>query len=170
MDGAQNENHFRAERARGTPPDEIGLAGLPEVYMNLGTAYLRLGDAPRALEAFLYERRLAPGRPQAYSDIASAYLAQNKKEEAATVLLESFVLSQSPANLSRVAKLYGRIDDGTCAIMGHGEDRSLNHDCPVVRRDLCNAYRDLEAALRDAKLGELADSVKHRAAREPVCR
>jgi tetratricopeptide (TPR) repeat protein len=137
--------------------------------MNLGTAYLRLGDAPQALEAFRYERRLAPLSLRAYSGLASAYLAQNRTEEAVTALLESSLIGSSPATMARVAKLYRGIDGGNCATTLQVGELSLNHDCPIVRRNLCNAYRDLEGALRGAKLGEFADGVRDRAAHEAVC-
>jgi tetratricopeptide (TPR) repeat protein len=143
VDRAQNENHRQAELARGTPPDKIALAGLPDAYINLGTAYLRLGDAPHALEAFLYGRRLAPRMPLLDSRIASAYLAENKTEEAATALLESFLLNKSPSTLSRLAQLFSKIDGGNCAVVRQQGDLSLNRDCPIVERDLCNAFRDL---------------------------
>jgi tetratricopeptide (TPR) repeat protein len=169
VDRAQNQNHRQAELARGAPPDRIGLAGLPDAYLNLGTAYLRLGEPAKALEAFLYERRLAPGLPAAYSNLASVYMAQNKTEEAATLLLESFVLHESSSTLSRLGQLYGRIDGGACAIAGHGEDRSLNYDCPVVRRGLCQGYRDIEAAFREARQDETADRFRRAGALESVC-
>ena len=169
VDRAQNENHRQAELARGTPPAAIGLVGMPGAYLNLGTACLRLGDAPRALQAFLYERRLAPALPIAYSNLASAALALSKTEEAATFLLESLVVRESPSTLSRLAQLYGRMEGGACAIAGHGEDRSLNRDCPVVRRDLCNGYRDLAAAFRDARQDETADRFRRAGALKSVC-
>jgi hypothetical protein len=63
VDRAQDQLRRRAELARGTPPERIGLQGLPNLYQNLGRAYMRLGDPQRALQAFLFQRRLASSGP-----------------------------------------------------------------------------------------------------------
>jgi len=170
VDRAQNESHRRAELARGTPPDGIGLVGLQGIYANLGQTYLRLGDAPAALEAFLYQRRLSPAAPAPYANLASAYLAQNRTEEAATALLESLTLDDSALTLSRLGDVYGKIDGGSCAIVRQTEGRSLNRDCPLVQRDLCNGYRDLEAVFRDAKLGDISERWREAGRQAPGCR
>ena len=169
VDHAFNENHRRAELAHGTPPDDIAVSGQPDLYGNLGRAYLRLGDPQQALQAFLYQRRLAPRTPQAYANIALAYLALNKTEEAATLLLESYTLDHSQVTLSKIGELYGKIDSGSCAIAGQAEGRSLNHDCAPVRRDLCNGYRSLVDTFRDAKLRGLAEHLRDAGRREAGC-
>jgi hypothetical protein len=46
------------ELARGRPPGEIGIFGAPDLYWNLGQAYLRLGDYQLAEQAFQYQRQL----------------------------------------------------------------------------------------------------------------
>jgi tetratricopeptide (TPR) repeat protein len=163
VDRAANENHRRAELARGTPPEAIARVGMADLYANLGRVYLRLDDVQAALPAFLDQRSLAPGTPQVYDDLASAYTAQNRLEEAATALLESFILDGSPLMLSKVADLYGKLEGGSCAIARQPEGSSLNHDCPLVRRHLCNAYRDLMDAFQQAKRPDLAEGLRSRA-------
>jgi tetratricopeptide (TPR) repeat protein len=162
VDRISEENHRRAELARGTPPGRIGLQGPADLYGNLGLVYVRLGDPQQALQAFLQERRRVPHNLQAYSNVAAAYLALNKTEEAVTVLLESLALEDSPLTRSRISELYGKLDGGGCAMAGH----SLNRDCPIVRRDLCNSYRDVEETFHGADLSEVADRAREAGRRE----
>ena len=169
VDRAHNEDRRRAELAHGTPPDQVRL-GMPDLYANLGNTYLRLGDPQQALQAFLYQRRLAPRMPQAYANIALAYLALNETEEAVTLLLESYTLDHSPETLSKIGELYGKIDSGSCAIARQTDRPSLNYDCAPVRRDLCNGYRDLVETFRDAKLRDLAERLRDSGRREAGCR
>ena len=170
IDRAQNENHRQAELARGTPPDRIGEVGSHDVYGNLGRAYLRSGNGKLALEAFLHERRRAPALPQPYADLTSAYLSLGRTEDAATVQLESLLLDDSPETLARVAELYSRLEGGGCAVVRTAEGRLLNHDCPIVRRDLCGGLQEMTAVLRAAGMFEMADHLSEAAAREQVCR
>jgi tetratricopeptide (TPR) repeat protein len=153
---AFDADHRRAELARGTPADAIGLKGLPDIYADLGRVYLRLGDPRQALQAFLFERRLAPQSSQAYLDIASAHQALDQAGEAVTAMLEAYSLNKSQSVLSALSKAYGKVDSGGCAIVTKAGVQSLNQDCAVVQGDLCLAYKDLEAVYRDAKRLDLA--------------
>jgi hypothetical protein len=76
----------------------VGDFGIPQVYANLGNTHLKLGDPERALEAFLHQRMLGVIDPGAYTNIASAFLAAGRDEEAATALLAR---SLSPAALQQ---------------------------------------------------------------------
>jgi tetratricopeptide (TPR) repeat protein len=170
VDRAFDRNHRLRELARGKRADEIAPAGIPEIYANLGRAYLRLGDPRKALQAFLYLPRLAPGASLTYSLIASAYLAQNRMEEAGTALLESALLDESEVRLARAAQLYGKIEGGSCAIAARQGRLSLNRDCAIVQRDLCSAYRGLEQAAREANQPAQADRFLEAVRDAPGCR
>jgi len=150
-DRAFDASHRRREMARGRPSHEIPPDGNPEVYATMGRVCLRLGEPQAALEAFLYLPKLVPVAPLTYSLIASAYQAQNKMADGAQSLLESYLLDDSQETLSRVVRLYGRIEGGNCAVTDKAGSLSLNRDCPVVQRDLCNGYRKLENAARKAR-------------------
>jgi hypothetical protein len=150
-DRAFDASHRRREMARGRPSHEIPPDGNPEVYATMGRVCLRLGEPQAALEAFLYLPKLVPVAPLTYSLIASAYQAQNKMADGAQSLLESYLLDDSQETLSRVVRLYGRIEGGNCAVTDKAGSLSLNRDCPVVQRDLCNGYRELEKAALEAR-------------------
>ena len=170
VDRAFDENHRRRELARGTPADGIAVTGLPDLYAGLGRVYLRLGDPQQALQAFLYERRLAPGTALAYLNIAAAGQALNQVAEAATALLEAYTLDGAQSTLRMLSETYGKIDSGGCAVLRQAEGRSLNPDCAILRRDLCGAYRDLEQAFRDAKQRDPAERFRAAGERVPGCR
>ena len=92
-----------------------------------------------------------PVAPLTYSLIASAYQAQDKMADGAQSLLESYLLDGSQETLRLVVRLYGWIEGGNCAVTDKAGSLSLNRDCPVVQRDLCNGYRELEKAALEAR-------------------
>jgi tetratricopeptide (TPR) repeat protein len=166
---AWEENRLRVEVARGRRAGDIRPSGLPEVDVNLGQVYLRLRDPQLALQAFLDLRRLQPSAPVTYALISEAYQSQNKTAEAASAMLESFVLSQSISTLSRVAQLYDKVDGGSCVTEGRAEFRTLNHGCAVLQRDLCNSYGELAHAAQDSKQPSLAQQFRDAGRGLPGC-
>jgi tetratricopeptide (TPR) repeat protein len=169
VDQAYNDNHRRIELARGRPADEIAPAGLSAVDINLGSVYLRLGDTQRALQIFLRLRHLQPATPSTYALISSAYQAQNETAQAATAMLESYVVGGTATTLARVAQLYSTVDGGGCVTVAHAEGLALNHDCALVRRDLCTSYRELQQAARDAKQRGMAERFAEAGRALPGC-
>jgi tetratricopeptide (TPR) repeat protein len=166
---AFDADYRRAELARGTPADAIGLKGLPDIYAELGRVYLRLGDPRQALEAFLFERRLAPQSPKPYLDIASTYQVLGQSGEVVTAMLQAYGQNQSQSILSALSKAYGKVDSGGCAIVIRAGVQSLNHECAIVQRDLCTAYRDQERVYRDAKRPDLAKQARESGRRLKGC-
>jgi tetratricopeptide (TPR) repeat protein len=156
-DRAYDDSYRRRELAHGRQAAEIQPAGFPEIYATLGRVYLRLGQPQQALQAFQYLPQLVPGSPLTYSLIASAYQAQDKPEEAVTALLQSYLLDESQETLGRLARLYGKIDGGGCAVTERAGSRSLHRECAIVQRDLCGAYQGLEKAANEARQPLLAD-------------
>jgi tetratricopeptide (TPR) repeat protein len=129
----------------------------PGIYSDLGLAYLRTGDPQKALETLFYARRLAPRDPMVYRRIATSYSAAGENEKIAPALMEALILDDSPQSVRRVLSAYDKAAPQSCAAIQKGTERSLNPDCPLVRRDLCTAYQDLTEAYRDAKSPELAN-------------
>lgn len=60
-------------------------------------------------------------------------------------------------------------DRDTPAIERNGLDRSLNRDCPVVQRDLCAGYGELEQVFREAKQQDVAELFREAARHVPGC-
>ncbi len=164
IDRAQREEYRRQEIARGKRADELAPTGPPDLYAGLGRIYLRRADPQKALGAFLYERRLSPGRAEAYANIALADQALNKAGEAASAMLESYVLDGSDAALYKLLDLYRAADPKSCAA-----GSTLHRDCPIVRSDFCRAYLDLEQGFRDTKQPDQVERFRDAARRVPGC-
>jgi tetratricopeptide (TPR) repeat protein len=169
-DRVHAEEYRRRELARGRTAEELAPVGTPDLYGGLGRIYLRLGDPQKALDAFPFERHIAPGKPEAYANLSLVDQTFHKFEDSAAVMLESYVLDGSQSTLHKLLDLYRQADPNTCATRREVEGATLNRDCPVVRRDFCRAYGDLEQGFRDAKQPDQAERFRDEAGRVPGCR
>jgi tetratricopeptide (TPR) repeat protein len=159
----------RQELARGKPPDRVGVFGFAPLYANLGWVYLRLENPQQALEAFLYQRRLAPREPEVYRGLAGAYLDLGRTEDAIISLLEARITGDSNQVVAYALDLYDRMDPGGCAAVARQSQRDLNPDCPMVGRHLCAAMLDLMKASLEARHYDLAKQTKETARRAYGC-
>lgn len=109
-------------------------------YRMLASAYLHLGRAPEALAAGLRAQTIDPGNSGAYEEIAEAYFAQGKGEEAAIALAQGMLLSGDRGLLDALLKLYqSGVDKKGCAAKDGPHGPTLNPACEIVMRDLCEA-------------------------------
>jgi tetratricopeptide (TPR) repeat protein len=151
-----------AMRAHGKPL--TGRLGFPILYLNLGLTYARLGHNVEALEADRQGRGLDPYTMDFYDAIAAVYLAGRNPEGAAVTLDEKTqVGGNSPATMSVLRDLYGKIPGGSCAIVAEGGVSELNMACPRLRGDLCLAWADLTQAFLEARKTSQARLIKRNA-------
>jgi tetratricopeptide (TPR) repeat protein len=109
-----------------------------ESYRLLATAYLRLHQAKEALAAATQARTLDPLNVDVYGQIADAYLAQSRGEDAAIALAEGMFATGDGTLRKDLLKLYqGGIDTAGCAVVSGPRGPALNPQCDIVRRDLC---------------------------------
>jgi protein O-mannosyl-transferase len=148
----------RLELARGRKSGNFGIGVL---YGNLGLTCLRLGDSQRALEAFLHLRLLTAANPELYRNIASAYLAAGKTEEAIITLLEVRIMEGSERAAADVLPLYAKMNPGGCAIAEKNGRLTLRTDCPIVHRHLCQADGELVRIFRESNLDESAEAAEN---------
>src|SRR5205085_10868517 len=107
-------------------------------YRILASAYLRLGDAERALPAAMQARTINPSSAEVYGEIADAYLAQKRGEDAAIALAEGMFATSDPALRAGLLALYrSGVDTKGCAIVPGPNGPALNPSCEMVRKDLC---------------------------------
>ncbi len=107
-------------------------------YRILASAYLRLGEAERALPPAMQARTINPSNTEAYGEIADAYLAQKRGEEAAIALAEGMFATSDPALRRDLLAVYrSGVDTKGCAIVPGPNGPALNPSCEIVRRDLC---------------------------------
>ena len=140
------DQRYREENARRGKP---GLTSLPSrLYLDLGRAYLRLGDTPRAVAAFEGGRQLESS-PELLEELASAYKAEGELRKAAQALVEALAVDSKRTDLlSPLVDLYSQIDPRGCAVTHEAGSLGLNTECPLVHGDLCAASRNVIANYR----------------------
>lgn len=125
-----------------------------ESYRILASAYLRVGNAGQALSSALHARTVEPTNVEVYGEIADAYLAQSRGEDAAIALAQGMFATSSGMLRADLLKLYeSGVDLSGCAVVSGPRGPALNPACDIVRRDLCagaaQAHRyDLAGQLR----------------------
>jgi len=139
------------DREHGTHTAEPPIAA--ESYRTLASAYLRLGNAGEALSAAIHARTIDPSNVDVYGEIADAYLAQSRGEDAAIALAQGMFATSSGMLRADLLKLYqSGVDSKGCAVVSGPRGPALNPACEIVRRDLCAAAA---AAHRSDLAGQL---------------
>ena len=111
-----------------------------EGYRTLASAYLHLEQAPQALAAASEAQRIDPSNSGVYEEIADAYLAEERGEDAAIALAEGLLAAGNQDLLNELLKLYqSGLDSKGCAMMAGPHGPTLNPHCEIVIRDLCEA-------------------------------
>lgn len=109
-----------------------------ESYRLLATAYLRLHKPDQALPAAIQARALDPSNVDVYGQMADAYVAQSRGEDAAIALAEGMFATGDGNLRSDLLKLYqSGVDTAGCAVVAGPRGPALNPQCDMVRRDLC---------------------------------
>jgi tetratricopeptide (TPR) repeat protein len=109
-----------------------------ESYRLLATSYLRLHRAEQALPAATQAQALDPSNVDVYGQIADAYLAQSRGEDAAIALAQGMFATGDGSLRADLLKLYqGGVDTAGCAVVAGPRGPALNPQCDIVRRDLC---------------------------------
>ena len=126
------------DRAHGMHASEPPVAA--EGYRLLASAYLRLGDSAQALSAAMHARAIDPANVEVYGDLADAYLAQSRGEDAAIALAQGMFATSNGMLRADLLKLYqSGLDPKGCAVISGPRGPALNPACDIVRRDLCAA-------------------------------
>ena len=126
------------DRAHGTSATEHPVAA--ESYRTLASAYLRVGNAAQALSAATHARGIDPANVEVYGQIADAYLAQSRGEDAAIALAQGMFATSNGMLRTDLLKLYqSGVDSTGCAVISGPRGPALNPECEIVRRDLCAA-------------------------------
>jgi hypothetical protein len=109
-------------------------------YRTLASAYLHLGQAPKALGAAIEAQTIDPANAGVYDEIADAYFAEQRGEDAAVALAEGTLLTGDHNLRAELLKLYqSGVDSQGCAVVVGPHGPTLNPSCAIVRRDLCEA-------------------------------
>lgn len=111
-----------------------------DAYRTLASAYLHLNRPREALGAAVEAQRIDPSNSGAYQEMAEADLDLERAEEAAIVLAEGMFASDSRDLLSDLMRLYqSGLDEKKCAVVTGPRGPTLNPNCEIVRRNMCEA-------------------------------
>jgi len=169
IDRLAGDRYVAGEKARGKRDSEIAPPGLPQLYQNLALTYVRLGDLQNAYEAANQTRLLAPDRAD-YGLLSGILSATNRQDEAATALIEGYLITHSNGFLPRLRNLYlGRLDQTGCAFIQTPNGPNLNYSCEVVHVGFCKASVELMDIYRKNQKPEIAADIERQATEELGC-
>ena len=148
----EQASRLSRDRTHGTQAAEPPIAA--ESYRTLASAYLRVGKAAQALSAATHARTIDPANVEVYGQIADAYLAQSRGEDAAIALAQGMFATSNGILRADLLKLYqSGVDIKGCAVISGPRGPALNPACDIVRRDLC-------AAAAQAQRSDLAGQLR----------
>lgn len=139
---------IRKLRAEGEdlPTDENSqvVGGNVATYFPLGIALRRLGRKAEALETFLTMRRLDIFDQRTYLQLAFLHEENGDLDLAALALLQAVVLNnQEQGTVEYLARIYGKMAGGSCAVEPNRGRAVLDFTCPLVQRQVCQANLEL---------------------------
>ncbi len=170
IDKAFANAYVQRERARGKSDSQIPPYGIFDLYENLATTAMRLGDQKTALDAANHARTLAPDDLDVYLVLSNIFLLQGNREDAATILVEGSLISGNRAFLQPLRELYrAGLDPKGCAIVNTGGGESLDNSCEPVHAEICRASADMVEVYRSALRSDLAEQTEERALDEFGC-
>jgi tetratricopeptide (TPR) repeat protein len=158
------------EMARGKPDSEVPHFGSKSLYPELALTYLRLEDLQKSHDAIQQALLIDPEQSKIFVTLARIFLTENKNDEAAVALVESYMSSGSKEILGPLAELYRNgLDPKGCAVSQDANGVSLNTFCEPVHNHICRAKADLIRVYTNANRRDLIDDLKSRTASDTSC-
>jgi len=169
--GKSYDEQIRArEVARGKSDSEIPHAGSKSLYPELALTYLRLGEIQKSFDAIQRALLIDPEQPKTFVTLARILLTENKNDEAAVALVESYMASGSKEILGPLAELYrSGLDPKGCAVSQNANGISLNTFCEPVHNHICRAKAELIRVYTGADRRDLIDDLRSRTASDAGC-
>jgi len=128
----------------------------PEARWMLVAVYLRLGKVEEASAAAGEALALHPLDPEAYRQIAYAFAAQDRNDDAAVALMEGVLITGDPTLKSDLLDLYHSDFANTCAVTAGPDGPALNPACDLVHKQFCAASVEAVKAAIEAGHGDAA--------------
>ena len=156
---AEYDRKGGAEWARRHSAVAVAAKGDPEARWLLAAAYFRLGKLPEAGAAASEALALHPANAEGYRQIAYAFAAQDRNDDAAVALMEGVLITGDLTLKADLLDLYRSAFANTCAITAGPGGPALNSACDLVHRQFCAA--SVEAVKADME-NERWDMAKQR--------
>ena len=160
------------ERARtsGAPPPQLDAAKFVELEDAISLAYLRLGDAAQSEAAAAAAIARAPQTAESYGLLATAFLLEEKADDAAITLFEGIFATSDVGLRGKLESLYRDVLGGHgCALVAGPNGPRINPSCELVRGHACAAVARLIPAYSGLGLQERAIQLQRRAAAAYGC-
>jgi tetratricopeptide (TPR) repeat protein len=149
-----------SRRHAGPPANPAKLADLDRL---ISDTRLKLNDPGKALEEAAAALELDPLNAGTYHQLAAAFLANERADEAAVALVEGAFVTSDPRLRQDLLSLYQQgLDTKGCATVPGPNGPAINPSCEIVRRHTCAAAaatipvylrvgrRDLAELLKDS--------------------
>jgi tetratricopeptide (TPR) repeat protein len=136
---AEYDRKGGAEWARRHSERAVAAKGDPDPHWMLAAVYVRLGKAPEAGAAAGEALALHPANGEAYRQIAFAFAAQDRIDDAAVALMEGLLITGDLTLKSDLLELYRSAFANTCALTAGPDGPAVNPACDVVRKQFCAA-------------------------------
>jgi tetratricopeptide (TPR) repeat protein len=168
---AASDRRYRNEHSA---PEAAALPPASPQYVDafglLSTAWLRLGENQRALEAAMGTLSLEPDSPEVYRQFANVLLAEGRPEQAAEKLMEGAIATADPGLRQDLFKLYQNGGDPKgCAIQTEASGSAINPACETVHRDICTASAEVIKLRTQTGRRDLADETRNTAVMDFGC-
>ena len=131
---------------------------------------MRLGDSQKAYDSIQRALVIDPEQPKTFVTLARILLTENKADDAAVALVESYMASGDRGILGPLAELYHRgLDPKGCAVSQDANGISLNTFCEPVHDHICRAKAELIRVYTNANRADLLEDFKSRTAADVNC-
>jgi tetratricopeptide (TPR) repeat protein len=167
---ANYERRVAAERARGHEAPEPAQAKFADLEGWISDAHLKLNDPPQALEAAASALEMDPLNAQRYWQLSTAYLANDRADEAAVALVEGTLATSDPRLRQDLLSLYRQgLDSKGCATVPGPNGPAINPSCEIVRRHTCAAAAATIPLYLRMQRRDLAEQLKDSVSRDFGC-
>ena len=162
VDRWANAAAHRAGLGRGHQPGDLADVGNFRIYLELGLAYLRLGNWAESETASLYAQRLAPGEADGYLFVGAARYFAGRYDAGAIQFLAGLILQPTNADgWANLQKCYEALGLAPVPIVTKGANHLLDDKNPIVHRQLGEAcaglYRNFVTARQPTTAQALRD-------------
>ena len=163
MEASREAEAARRVRSETAPGQDNGMmAGLKRTT---SMVELRLGNVGQALEEAGAALALAPAAPESYRQLAAAYLAAGRDDEAAVALLEGTLVTSDQGLRQELVELYRRgLDTQGCATRPGPYGPAMDPSCGIVHRHMCTAATRAVELYRRMNRGDLMEKTRLTAA------
>ena len=137
-------------------PGVIASEGDPQPYLMLSSAYVRLSDTGKAVDAAHQALALYPRTAAGYLQVANVFMSRNLRDEAASALTEGLLLTSGSGLADAWATLY-KDTNGACIAVETAAGRTINPQCGPFRSQVCALSTEVLKARLEMSRRDLAE-------------